>query len=116
MATLGNETVYIIRAPLVAGRTGGEERVWSQATETPVEHCSVQPFPLAEKLNFEESRSREHARTAYRIYAPPGTDVLATDRVRWNGVVMDVFGHAGPWHRRNGSTHHITFIGRERSG
>lgn len=114
---LGNQTIVIQRAPLVAsGRDGTLQRSWSTATETTVTRCNVQPFRLAEKLNFEDNRDREFARSALRVFAPAGTDIEHTDRVVYRGNTYDVFGFNGEWFDLDGNAHHVAFVIRLREG
>lgn len=117
MRPLGSDTFTIIRAPLVTDpRDGSQYRDWDNPTTTVVTQASVQPFPMAEKLNFEEGRDREYSRTAMRFYAPPGTRVESTDRIEFAGDTYDVFGMDGPWRRFNGVERYVQFIGRVRVG
>lgn len=114
---LGNESIFVIRAPLVRNeRTNSDYRDWDNATETEVKFCNVQPFPLAEKLNEEVSISREYARSSIRIYAPAGTDIRHTDRIRYRGNDHDVFGFAGDWQDFSGTPHHVAVVARRREG
>lgn len=76
----------------------------------------VEPFPLAEKLNFEDHRNREFARTARRFYMPFGTDVEYTDRLIFDGKLYDVFGHPGQWFDFDGKENHVAVIGQIREG
>ena len=71
---------------------------------------------MAEKLNFEDNRDREFARTALRVFAPPGTRVEQTDRIVFDGDTYDVFGHDGPWRRFSGQERYVQFIMRRREG
>ena len=117
MRPLGSDTIVIVRAPLITDpRDGSEYRDWNNATSTPISQCMVEPFMLAEKLNFEENRDREYARTALRIYAPPGTDIDINDRVEFEDHTYDVFGHPGRWRRFNGVERYVSVIGRIREG
>lgn len=114
---LGSDTITILRAPLVVDPVDNSSyRDWDTAVSTPVYRCSVQPFPMAEKLNFEENRSREFSRTAIRIWCPPGTRFEPTDRILYMGETYDVFGHQGVWHRFRGQEHHVQIIARLREG
>lgn len=109
--------LVIIRAPLlIDSRDNTPWRDWDNAIETVVNGCFVQPFPLAEKLNFEENRDREFARTAVRMWVPPTTDVTYTDRVRYNNRLYDVFGDPGLWISFDAQKQHISFIARYREG
>lgn len=110
-------TVTVIRAPLlIDSRDGTPWRDWDNAVETLIENCMVEPFPMAEKLNYEENRDREFARTALRVWVPRGTDVIYTDRIRTNGRIYDVFGDPGFWKTFKAEVHHIAFIARYRAG
>lgn len=114
---LGSETITVVRAPLVVDpRDNSKWRNWSVATRTDIPKCMVEPFPLAEKLNYEENRDREFARSALRMYLPAGTDVVSTDRLEWNGEEYQVLGHPGRWSRFNGDEHHVAIIAQIRSG
>lgn len=114
---LGNQSFVLVRAALVAsGRDGTLQRDWANATETTVTKCNIQPFRLAEKLNFEDNRDREFARSALRVFAPAGTDIEPTDRVIYRGNTYDVFGFMGEWADFDGNQHHIAFVIRLREG
>ena len=76
----------------------------------------VEPFPIAEKLNFEDNRDREYARSAVRIYAPPDTDVVYTDRIEWNGYEWQVLGHPGLWVDMRNRQDHVALIAQIRRG
>lgn len=118
MVKLGSDTITILSAPMIQDtRTGAYIRDWDNPTSTPVIDVMVEPFPMAEKLNFEDSvNSREFVRTAYRFYCPPGTDIDPEDRILWGGLELSVFGYPGPWKRFSGALHHVVFIGRVEKG
>lgn len=114
---LGNDSFTIIRAQLVENpRDGSLNRDWDNAEEIVIEGAQVQPFRLAEKLNFEIQKEREFARTAIRFFAPPGTVVLSTDRIRYRGEIYEVFGHDGNWTDFRGREDHVAFIARRQEG
>ena len=114
---LGKATIVVIRAPLVDNpRTGAKVRDWENATETTVMNCNCQPFPLAEKLNFELMDNREFARSSVRVYAPAGTEIEHTDRIRYRGDTYEVFGFPGDWQDFHEVPHHVAFVMRIRSG
>jgi hypothetical protein len=117
MRPLGNDTITVQRAALLTDpRDGSKYRDWDNAVETVVGNCNVQPFPLAEKLNLEENRDREFARTAIRIFAPPGTRFEVTDRIVFEDNIYDVFGHHGTWRRFSGLERYVQVIARVREG
>lgn len=114
---LGNDTFVRVRAPLVQNdRDGTYYRDWDNAEELTVNFAMVQPFRLAEKLNFEINKEREFARTGMRFFAPPETEVLSTDRIIYRGEEYEVFGHEGVWTDFTGREDHIAFLGRRREG
>jgi hypothetical protein len=114
---LGRETITVVRAPLEENpRTGALVRNWDNATETVVKNCNVQPFPLAEKLNFEFLDNREYARSSLRVYAPAGTSVEPTDKILYRGKTYEVFGFSGDWQDFHGVPHHVAFVMRIREG
>lgn len=78
-----------IRAALVTDEYGTPtaERDWASATETAINGCSVQPVP-----GKEYALGREAIVTRWRLFAPGGTDLLATDRVRYGGLIYEVDG------------------------
>lgn len=114
---LGNQSIVRRRAPLTANsRDGSLERDWANAVETTITQCNVQPFKLAEKLNFEDNREREFTRSALRVYAPAGTDVDPDDIIVYRGKQYDVFGFSGEWFDFDAVAHHVAFIIRLREG
>lgn len=78
--------------------------------------CSVQPFLLADKLQFEDNVDRRYASTTYRVFAPPGTVVKYSYWVLYNTEMYEVFGHAGPWRNLDGYADHVEFLMRYRRG
>lgn len=119
MATvIGNETVTLKVAPLAHDARSGEfYRDWANATLFELSGCSVQPFPLAEKLNYEVMDNREFARSSVRVYAPPGSQVPEpNDRFDYRGREYEVFGFTSELVDLEGQLDHIAFIGRIREG
>lgn len=70
------ETVTVSRAPLRAAR-GTSERDWSAATTHEVAGCSVQPDVTSQAT----SEPRPGISLSATLYAPPGADLAAHDRV-----------------------------------
>lgn len=114
---LGKNTIIIVRAPLVIdNRDNTKWRDWDNATETTVRNCMVEPFPLAEKLNFEIGRDREFAQSAVRIYMPADTDIIYTDRLLHDGYTWQVLGHPGLWFDFKANRNHKAVIAQIRQG
>jgi hypothetical protein len=101
---LGEQTIVIRRASMTSDRYGAKVRDWAHASVTTVEYCSVQPLNA-----IENDVDREYANTHMRLYAPAGTDLVATDRVEYGGVTWEVDGEpfhwADPWNPTSGDDH-----------
>lgn len=104
MSVLAVQTVTVIRAPLVANRYGGQTRDWTAATRTDVDGVSVQPTGSTEDV-----RDRELLVDTYTLYTSRGRDIdlLATDRVQVDGVLMQVDGGIDRWPAPGGGIHHV---------
>ena len=117
MIPLGKDSFTILRAPLeTSSRDGTKYRDWDNATETLVSNAKVNPFQLAEKLNFEINAEREYARTGLKFFAPSGVSVLATDRVEYRGDIYTVFGHPQVWTDFEGVDDHVEFVCQLKEG
>lgn len=114
---LGSETFTLIRAELVENdRDGSEYRDWDNAEEIEVTGAKVNPYQLAEKLNYEMNAEREYARTGLKFYAPAGTVALATDRIRYNGIIYLIFGHPQEWKDFEGLGSHVELTAQLKEG
>lgn len=117
MIPLGNQVFHVVRAPLaVDARSGSQYRDWDNAVTTPVIWSLITPFELAEKLSFEDTKEREYARINMKVYAPPGTDVVHTDKIVYLGDVYEVLGHIGRWPTFDGQEHHVEFVIQRKEG
>lgn len=86
---LGPHTITVVRAGFLTDRYGNQtsERDWVNAAEHTQPGCSVQGQPSSEF-----TRDRDTVVIRKELYAPVDTDLLATDRVRWEGNTYDVNG------------------------
>lgn len=96
------DSVDVWRAPLVAVR-GTEERDWANAAKHTVTGCSVQPSTTSTGWND----PREALTASMTLYAPPGADVMAGDRVDFGGASYRVDGIAMPWRSPTGAVDHL---------
>jgi len=89
MSVLAVDSVTVVRAPLVTDRYGGKIRDWPTATRTAYAGVSVQPAGSTEDV-----RDREHISNRFTLFTSRGFDIdlLATDRVEWNGLTLQVDG------------------------
>lgn len=114
---LGKNIIVVVRAPLVLdNRDNTLWRDWDNATRTEVKFNMIEPFPLAEKLNFEINQDREFSQSAIRIYTQPETDILYTDRIEHDGYTWQVLGHPGLWYDFKAKKHHKAVIAQIRQG
>jgi hypothetical protein len=90
---LGPHTVVVVRAGTSAeDEYGNEIPGWNDPTETTVTGCSVQPVVGTENLS-----GRDTVVSRWQLFAPDGTDLLATDRVEWDGDTYEVDGEVQRW-------------------
>lgn len=116
--SIGTETIIRLRAPLVISERDNttEYRDWDNAVETEFNNVMVQPFKMAEKLNFEDEVGREFVRTAFRFIMLGEQDFLYSDHILWNGYELLIFGHPQKWRRFNGELKYSGFIARIQEG
>ena len=105
MSTRYGDVVVVLRAPLgELGRNGVRARLWGDATPSEPVPASVQP-----EGSDEVTTGRQTAITSWRLIAGPGMDLLATDRVKWDGLVLEVDGEVARWKHR-GRPHHVEAV------
>lgn len=88
------ETVTILR-PGPPTRDVYENDVPGAPTEIPVQGCAVAPRDGTGAGANEIVGDRDTVISGLTLYAPYGTDIRATDRVRVGGDVYEVDGHSG---------------------
>jgi head-tail adaptor len=111
-------SVTILRAAPVADRYGSEssrQRDWSTATETAA-RAHVQPGTGQPGVSGETTGDRDRVTTSIRVWLPAGTDITATDRIRYDGDVYEVDGQPLKWKPPRGRTTHIEVIARSVKG
>lgn len=96
---LGSHTVTIVR-PVGQDRHG--DPLPGDPSETQVSGCSVQPSSTTELTD-----GRDTVVSLWDLFLPAGTDIRATDRVRFNGELFDVDGDPAPWDDDLARAHHI---------
>lgn len=95
---LGSDTVTILR-----GRSRDDfGDLHGSDTGTDVTGCSVQPTSASESTDKGELLVINAT-----VYLPPGTDILATDRVQWLGSVYAVDGPPARWRDETGTEDHV---------
>ena len=105
MSLLYGETVTLVRAPFKVDKYGNttSERDWSNAERWSYHGLMVQPDGSAEAVG-----DRPSVITGWRLITPKGRDfpALATDRVEWDGLTLELDGEVGRF-RVSGRLHHI---------
>lgn len=92
MISLLNDTVTILRATAVKDRYNND--VPGAVTETVVTGCAVVPpgARLSTTGGSELTFQQDTVEATMVLLAPLDTDIVATDRVRYDGVVWEVDG------------------------
>lgn len=91
----GTETIVVHRPTVVFGRTG-EVTTW--AAPRAVKGCIIVPRTAGDELNDRQNTTI----IGIVVYAPPGTDVKATDEVTARGVRWRVDGEPGDYRSAGG--------------
>lgn len=88
------DTVTILRpGPSTEDAYGNDTP--STPTEIPIHGCALEPQDGTGAGANEIVDARDTVLAGLKLYAPYGTDIRPTDRVRVNGVVYDVNGQPG---------------------
>lgn len=88
------DTVTIVR-PGAPTRDPYGNYIPGPATEIPVPGCGVAPRDGTSASNNELTDARDTVITGLTVFAPSGTDVRATDKMRVGGDLYDVVGLPG---------------------
>jgi hypothetical protein len=101
------QTITRVRPPAkAAGAHGNTTKPnWAAAGETAIAGCSVQPGGTQEILDH-----RDTTQIQWTIYAPGGTDILATDGVKIGGVLYQVKGEPARWTSATGALNHVVIL------
>lgn len=75
---------------------------WTSPSSTAITGCSVQPGTTVEDLSH-----RDGVLIEWIVYAPSGTDVLASDRIQYGGNTYEVVGE--PDRFQTGILDHVAF-------
>lgn len=96
------EAVTVRRAPLAEAR-GALERDWSRAASHEVAGCAVQ----AASTSSDRGDPRDATSTAATLFAPPGADVEAGDRLECSLGAFAVEGEPMPRVSPTGAVSHV---------
>lgn len=76
---------------------------WENASELVITRCSVQPSSTGLSQDGRVLGINE----GYTVYLQPGTDVLAGDRIEFDGDIYTISGEPKPWVSATGRASHI---------
>lgn len=97
------DTVTVLRVGTTTDRYGDTVAGdWTSATETVVARCRVQPA-----AGPEDTVDRDQITRRWLLFAPPGADIVASDRIRHAGVDYDIDGEIRRWSSPSGRLAHI---------
>ena len=96
------DSVTVKRGTLVESR-GTKVIDWSKPTSSTVSGCSVQPNTTTRDFDGRTTQVTE----GWTLYAPPGSDIKAGDRVEWNSVEFEIDGAPMPWTSPTGRVSHM---------
>lgn len=102
---LGVDTITVLHAPLADDGHNNMLPDWAHATSTIVRNCSADPGASLEYL-----LNRDTSLIAWTVFAPAGTAVEATDRVKFNGVTYEVWGEPLRWNSASGHLDHVVIM------
>jgi hypothetical protein len=90
---LATQTITRIRPAQVTNRYGDLEADWDNASSLDIVGCALHPAGTTE--------TTDPARTAvairWNLFLPPGSDIVAGDRVSFDGVLYEVDGMPLAW-------------------
>ncbi|MFF3671691.1 hypothetical protein [Microtetraspora malaysiensis] len=108
-----NATATVVRPAWQADRYGDQIPDWSAAERRELSGLCIQPSAQVLVANEQiTADGRDVRMTHWRVYTALGTDadVLATDRIEWEGRTFEVVGEVARWpHPLTGQVHHIEF-------
>lgn len=103
------QSVVRVRAPLVTDRYGNRKRDWGNAEHINVSGVNVQPSP-SRSDSSEETLDRQTTVTGWVLQTAEGVDLdlLATDRIQYDGMTLEVEGKVERWPDPFGpGVHHV---------
>jgi hypothetical protein len=93
------ETITIVRSGPSTGRDDYGVPIPGPDTEIDVKGCVVAPRPENIRIGTAAQQGRDSVITGWTVYAPPGTEIRTTDRLRIRGSLWEVTGETADWGR-----------------
>lgn len=102
MISFHRDTVTRLRATAGTNRYGDVVTDWATPDQRDITGCRVTPA-----LGTEMVVDRDQVIRRWVLSAPYGADVLATDRIRWQGNDYEIDGEVRRWPSPTGAMAHI---------
>ena len=96
------DVATVKRAQLV-DRRGTKVLDWSNPETFELSGCSVQASTTARDFNGRSIQVTEE----WTLYAPPGSDLQAGDRIEWENATFEINGAPMPWKSPTGRVSHV---------
>lgn len=93
------ETIVRLREGPSPGRDPLGSPLPGTVAELDISGCVVTPRQESPQVGGELQQARDTVIVGWTVYAPAGTDIRTTDRVRIRGEVCQVTGQPGDWGR-----------------
>ena len=93
-----NDTVTRLRAAVIT-RRGSEIPDWENPDRLEIPGCSMQPAGTS----LTQDGRVQGTTDGYTCYLPPGSDVIAGDRIEYGGNVYTINGESRVWKSPTGS-------------
>lgn len=110
------DAITVVHPVETTDRYGNITYDYDAGETTTAEDVAVQP-EVQQETGLGEARAT--VITGWRVYTAPGRDLAVhpVDRVRWNGLELDVVGEVARWaDPLLGTVHHVEFAMQRRSG
>ena len=91
------------KRPTLTDKRGTQVLDWLNPSVATISGCSVQPNTTTRDFDGRTIQVTED----WTLYAPPGTDIQAGDRIEWNSHVFEVNGAPMPWASPTGRVSHV---------
>lgn len=110
-----HDIIVRLRPTLIENRGGDLVEDWTAPAEHTIVGVSVQPAQQAEATDV----TRTATTTGWTVQSQPGVDldVVASDRIRYDGMTCRVVGEVARWtDPLTGVVHHVDFTIERRAG
>ncbi|MFI6032954.1 hypothetical protein ACIBBD_01990 [Streptomyces sp. NPDC051315] len=110
-----NQSAVRLRAGEKTDRGGNTVPDWSNPASLTITGLNIQPNGQSEDVD----EQRDLSVTGYRVQSAEGTapDIVATDRIEWNGDLFEVDGEVARWPDLfTDAVHHIEFVIKRATG